>query len=91
MARKWGKELKSKIEGKSEDYLPHKSKKTSHKFYFFTPFSNDQVFFPRFFFPVFKHFSVLIKFSSLLAGFIGHPLLNQDSLPARCNYNKPLT
>ena len=83
-ARKWGKGLKSNIEGKFEDYLPPQKRKTSYKFYFFTPFSNEQV---LFFSQPLNIFPFQIKFTSLLAGSLGHPLLN---LPARCNYNKPL-
>ena len=67
-ARKCGKGLKSKLEGKFEDYLLHKSKKLVISF-IFKPFSNDQVFF----FSVFKEFSAFqIKFNSLLAGSFNH-------------------
>ena len=51
-SRKCGKGLKSKIEGKFEDYLLHKSKKTSNKFYFLRCFLMTRCFF----FPVFKQF-----------------------------------
>ena len=43
-ARKCGKGLKSKLEGKFEDYVLHKSEKLVISF-IFTPFFNVQVFF----------------------------------------------